>query len=53
MSADEILALSRIVSACNVAGEGAKIALLSIQERRGAAAVLEEATYVAGTARTG
>ena len=40
------LALSRIVSAGNVAGEGAKMALLSIQERHAAAALLDEVTYV-------
>ena len=36
----------RIVSAGNVAGEGAKMVLLSVQERAGAAALLEEVTYV-------
>jgi uncharacterized 2Fe-2S/4Fe-4S cluster protein (DUF4445 family) len=40
------LALSRIVSAGNVAGEGAKMALLSIQERHAAAALLDEVNYV-------
>lgn len=40
------LPVLRIVSAGNVAGEGAKMALLSMQERRGAAALLEEVTYV-------
>ncbi len=40
------LALPRIVSAGNVAGEGAKMALLSIQERHAAAALLDEVTYV-------
>jgi uncharacterized 2Fe-2S/4Fe-4S cluster protein (DUF4445 family) len=40
------LALPRIVSAGNVAGEGAKMALLSRREREGAAALLEEVTYV-------
>ena len=40
------LALSRIVSAGNVAGEGAKMALLSIQERHAAAALLDEVIYV-------
>ncbi|MBB5964547.1 ASKHA domain-containing protein [Planomonospora venezuelensis] len=40
------LALSRIVSAGNVAGEGAKLALLSVQERAGALALLEEIRYV-------
>ncbi|MGH3412791.1 MAG: ASKHA domain-containing protein [Marmoricola sp.] len=36
----------RIVPAGNVAGEGAKMALLSIRERAGAAALLEEVGYV-------
>jgi uncharacterized 2Fe-2S/4Fe-4S cluster protein (DUF4445 family) len=40
------LALPRIVSAGNVAGEGAKMALLSMQERHAAAALLDEVTYV-------
>ena len=40
------LALPRIVSAGNVAGEGAKMALLSIQERHAAAAMLEEVAYI-------
>jgi uncharacterized 2Fe-2S/4Fe-4S cluster protein (DUF4445 family) len=40
------LALPRIVSAGNVAGEGAKMALLSIQERHAAAALLDEVAYV-------
>ncbi|GIH77601.1 ASKHA domain-containing protein [Planobispora longispora] len=40
------LALPRIVSAGNVAGEGAKLALLSVQERAGALALLEEIHYV-------
>jgi len=40
------LPVLRIVSAGNVAGEGAKMALLSVQERHGAAALLEEVTYV-------
>jgi uncharacterized 2Fe-2S/4Fe-4S cluster protein (DUF4445 family) len=40
------LPLARIVSAGNVAGEGAKMALLSSQERAGADALLEEVTYV-------
>ncbi|MGI8899832.1 MAG: ASKHA domain-containing protein [Nocardioides sp.] len=38
--------LLRIVSAGNVAGEGAKMSLLSLRERAGAAALLEEVTYV-------
>jgi uncharacterized 2Fe-2S/4Fe-4S cluster protein (DUF4445 family) len=36
----------RIVSAGNVAGEGAKMCLLSVRERAGALALLEEVTYV-------
>jgi len=40
------LALPRIVSAGNVAGEGAKMALLSMQERHAATALLEEIEYV-------
>ncbi|HEY1761840.1 MAG TPA: ASKHA domain-containing protein [Acidimicrobiales bacterium] len=40
------LPLLRIVSAGNVAGEGAKMALLSLRERSGAMALLEEVEYV-------
>jgi uncharacterized 2Fe-2S/4Fe-4S cluster protein (DUF4445 family) len=40
------LPLPRIVSAGNVAGEGAKIAALSVTERAAAKAVLEEVEYV-------
>ncbi|HEY7042921.1 MAG TPA: ASKHA domain-containing protein, partial [Nocardioidaceae bacterium] len=40
------LPVLRIVSAGNVAGEGAKMTLLSMQERKGAHALLEEVTYV-------
>jgi len=40
------LPVLRIVSAGNVAGEGAKMALLSVRERAGAATLLEEVTYV-------
>jgi uncharacterized 2Fe-2S/4Fe-4S cluster protein (DUF4445 family) len=40
------LALPRIVSAGNVAGEGAKMALLSLQERHAATAMLDEVVYV-------
>jgi uncharacterized 2Fe-2S/4Fe-4S cluster protein (DUF4445 family) len=36
----------RIVSAGNVAGEGAKMSLLSVRERAGALALREEVTYV-------
>ncbi len=40
------LPLTRIVSAGNVAGEGAKIAALSVTERAAASAVLDEVEYV-------
>ncbi|MGH3749441.1 MAG: ASKHA domain-containing protein, partial [Micromonosporaceae bacterium] len=40
------LPVLRIVSAGNVAGEGAKMAILSVRERAGAAALLEEVRYV-------
>jgi uncharacterized 2Fe-2S/4Fe-4S cluster protein (DUF4445 family) len=40
------VALLRIVSAGNVAGEGAKMALLSLRERAAARALLEEVHYV-------
>ncbi len=40
------LPVLRIVSAGNVAGEGAKMALLSLRERAGAATLLEEVQYV-------
>jgi len=40
------LSVLRIVSAGNVAGEGAKMALLSVQERHGASALLDEVKYV-------
>ena len=40
------LALPRIVSAGNVAGEGAKMALLSMQERHAGTAMLNEVEYV-------
>jgi uncharacterized 2Fe-2S/4Fe-4S cluster protein (DUF4445 family) len=40
------LPVLRVVSAGNVAGEGAKMALLSIRERAGAMALLEEVKYV-------
>ncbi|MFC5993577.1 ASKHA domain-containing protein [Pseudonocardia hispaniensis] len=40
------LSVLRIVHAGNVAGEGAKMALLSVRERSGAAALLEEVRYV-------
>ncbi|HEX6788164.1 MAG TPA: ASKHA domain-containing protein [Gaiellaceae bacterium] len=40
------LPLARIVAAGNVAGEGAKIAALSVTERAAAHAVLEEVDYV-------
>lgn len=40
------LPVLRIVAAGNVAGEGAKMALLSVRERAGAQALLDEVTYV-------
>ena len=40
------LSVMRIMSAGNVAGEGAKMVLLSAQERHGANALLEEINYV-------
>jgi uncharacterized 2Fe-2S/4Fe-4S cluster protein (DUF4445 family) len=40
------LPVLRVVSAGNVAGEGAKMALLSMRERAGAMALLEEVEYV-------
>ncbi|WP_310961684.1 ASKHA domain-containing protein [Nocardioides terrisoli] len=40
------LPVLRIVAAGNVAGEGAKMALLSLRERTGATALLEEVAYV-------
>jgi uncharacterized 2Fe-2S/4Fe-4S cluster protein (DUF4445 family) len=40
------LPVLRVVSAGNVAGEGAKMALLSVRERAGAMALLEEVHYV-------
>jgi uncharacterized 2Fe-2S/4Fe-4S cluster protein (DUF4445 family) len=46
------LPVLRIVSAGNVAGEGAKMSLLSIQERAGALALLEEVSYVELSDRT-
>jgi uncharacterized 2Fe-2S/4Fe-4S cluster protein (DUF4445 family) len=42
----------RIVSAGNVAGEGAKMSLLSVRERAGALALLEEVKYVELSDRT-
>ena len=36
----------RIMSAGNVAGEGAKMVLLSAQERHGAQALLDEIDYI-------
>jgi uncharacterized 2Fe-2S/4Fe-4S cluster protein (DUF4445 family) len=38
--------VNRVVSAGNVAGEGAKMALLSLRERAGGLALLEEVKYV-------
>ncbi len=46
------LPVLRIVAAGNVAGEGAKMVLLSIRERAGALALLEEVTYVELSDRT-
>ena len=46
------LPLVRIVSAGNVAGEGAKIAALSVTERAAAHAILEEVEYVELSGRT-
>jgi uncharacterized 2Fe-2S/4Fe-4S cluster protein (DUF4445 family) len=40
------LPVARVVSAGNVAGEGAKMALLSVRERAGAIALLGEVKYV-------
>ena len=40
------LPVLRILAAGNVAGEGAKMALLSVRERAGAQTLLEEVTYV-------
>jgi uncharacterized 2Fe-2S/4Fe-4S cluster protein (DUF4445 family) len=40
------VAVQRVISAGNVAGEGAKMALLSLRERAGALALLEEVRYV-------
>jgi uncharacterized 2Fe-2S/4Fe-4S cluster protein (DUF4445 family) len=40
------LPVLRIVAAGNVAGEGAKMALLSVRERAGATTLLEEVAYV-------
>ena len=40
------LPVLRIVSAGNVAGEGAKMALLSLRERAGAVTLCEEVAYV-------
>jgi uncharacterized 2Fe-2S/4Fe-4S cluster protein (DUF4445 family) len=46
------LALPRIVSAGNVAGEGAKIAALSLRERAEANSILREVQYVELSGRT-
>jgi uncharacterized 2Fe-2S/4Fe-4S cluster protein (DUF4445 family) len=46
------LPLARIVAAGNVAGEGAKIAALSVTERAAAQAVLDEVRYVELSGRT-
>ena len=47
------LPVLRVVSAGNVAGEGAKMALLSIRERAAALALLEEVRYVELSDRDG
>ena len=47
------LPVLRVVSAGNVAGEGAKMALLSIRERAAALALMEEVTYVELSDRDG
>jgi uncharacterized 2Fe-2S/4Fe-4S cluster protein (DUF4445 family) len=46
------LPVLRVVSAGNVAGEGAKMALLSVRERAGGLALLEEVRYVELSDRT-
>jgi uncharacterized 2Fe-2S/4Fe-4S cluster protein (DUF4445 family) len=46
------LPVLRIVSAGNVAGEGAKMVLLSLPERHGAAALVDEIHYVELSDRT-
>jgi uncharacterized 2Fe-2S/4Fe-4S cluster protein (DUF4445 family) len=46
------LPVLRVVSAGNVAGEGAKMALLSVRERAGALALQEEVRYVELSDRT-
>jgi uncharacterized 2Fe-2S/4Fe-4S cluster protein (DUF4445 family) len=46
------MALPRIVSAGNVAGEGAKIAALSVRERAEARAIVREVRYVELSGRT-
>jgi uncharacterized 2Fe-2S/4Fe-4S cluster protein (DUF4445 family) len=46
------IALPRIVSAGNVAGEGAKIAALSVRERAEAHSILREVEYVELSGRT-
>jgi len=47
------LPVMRVVSAGNVAGEGAKMALLSVRERAGALALQEEVRYVELSDRAG
>jgi uncharacterized 2Fe-2S/4Fe-4S cluster protein (DUF4445 family) len=47
------IGVTRVVSAGNVAGEGAKMALLSLRERAGAMALLEEVRYVELSDRAG
>lgn len=47
------LPVTRVVSAGNVAGEGAKMALLSVRERAAALALIEEVRYVELSDRPG
>ena len=47
------LPVARVVSAGNVAGEGAKMALLSVRERAAALALIEEVRYVELSDRPG
>jgi uncharacterized 2Fe-2S/4Fe-4S cluster protein (DUF4445 family) len=46
------LAIPRIVSAGNVAGEGAKMAALSVRERAEARSIVREVSYVELSGRT-
>ena len=51
-SSDLKLPVLRIVSAGNVAGEGAKMVLLSSNERTGVQALLEQVKYIELSDRT-